>query len=192
MNTRLVFRLHPRAHAVALMAFGLAAAAAAPAFAQTATAAPAATAATDAGPGRLADVIVTAQKVAQPAGKAAISITAIGGDELRTTGATNAVALSTLMPNVQISGGSSGSTDISIRGIVSTNTTEVGDPAAAFHVDGVYLGRPQSAGANFFDLERVEVLRGPQGTLYGRNATAGAINLITNKPGKKFAPRRRS
>ena len=184
MNTRLVFRLHPRAHAVALMAFGLAAAAAAPAFAQTATAA---TAATDAGPGRLADVIVTAQKVAQPAGKAAISITAIGGDELRTTGATNAVALSTLMPNVQISGGSSGSTDISIRGIVSTNTTEVGDPAAAFHVDGVYLGRPQSAGANFFDLERVEVLRGPQGTLYGRNATAGAINLITNKPGKKFA-----
>ena len=107
MNTRLVFRLHPRAHAVALMAFGLAAAAAAPAFAQTATAA---TAATDAGPDRLADVIVTAQKVAQPAGKAAISITAIGGDELRTTGATNAVALSTLMPNVQISGGSSGST----------------------------------------------------------------------------------
>lgn len=135
----------------------------------------------------MADVIITAQKVAQPAGKAAISITAIGGEELRTSGATNATALTTLMPNVQISGGSAGSTDISIRGIVSTNTTEVGDPAAAFHVDGVYLGRPQSAGANFFDLERVEVLRGPQGTLYGRNATAGAVNLITNKPGKKFA-----
>ncbi len=184
MNTCPVFRLNSRAHAVALMAFSLAAAAAAPVFAQTA----AGTAtASDLGPGRLADVIVTAQKVAQPAGKAAISITAIGGEELRTSGATNAVALSTLMPNVQISAGSSGSTDISIRGIVSTNTTEVGDPAAAFHVDGVYLGRPQSAGANFFDLERVEVLRGPQGTLYGRNATAGAINLITNKPGKKFA-----
>lgn len=55
-----------------------------------------------------------------------------------------------------------GSTDISIRGTVSTNNTEVGDPAAGFHADGVYLGRPQSAGANFFDLERVEVLRGPQ------------------------------
>ena len=89
----------------------------------------------------------------------------LGGEELRTSGATNAVALSTLMPNVQISSGSSGSTDISIRGIVSTNTTEVGDPAAGFHVDGVYFGRPQSSGANFFDLERVEVLRGPQGTL---------------------------
>ena len=138
-------------------------------------------------PGRLADIVITAQKVAQPAGKAAISLTAIGGEELRTSGATNATALTTLMPNVQISSGSAGSTDISIRGIVSTNTTEVGDPAAAFHIDGVYLGRPQSAGANFFDLERVEVLRGPQGTLYGRNATAGAVNLITNKPGKKFA-----
>ena len=127
MNTRPVFRLHPRAHAVALMAIGLAAAAAAPAFAQTATP-PSATAADTGpgpGPGRLADVIVTAQKVAQPAGKAAISITAIGGDELRTSGATNAVALSTLMPNVQISAGSSGSTDISIRGIVSTDRKSV-------------------------------------------------------------------
>ena len=148
---------------------------------------PVTTQATSGEPGRLADVIVTAQKVAQPAGKAAISITAIGGEELRTLGVANATALTTLMPNVQISSGSAGSTDISIRGIVSTNTTEVGDPAAAFHVDGVYLGRPQSAGANFYDLERVEVLRGPQGTLYGRNATAGAVNLITNKPGKKFA-----
>ena len=79
-------------------------------------------------PGRLADVIITAQKVAQPVGKAALSIAAIGGGELRTLGATNATALTTLMPNVQSSSGSAGSTDISIRGIVSTNTTEVGDP----------------------------------------------------------------
>lgn len=136
--------------------------------------------------GRLADVTVTAQKVAQPSSKTALSLTAVTGEDLRISGATTAVGLTNLIPNVQITTGSQNSTEISIRGIGSTNNTEVGDPAAAFHVDGVYLGRPQSAGATFYDLERVEVLRGPQGTLYGRNATAGAINLITNKPGKKF------
>ncbi len=136
---------------------------------------------------RLADVVVTAQKVAQPSSKTAISITAVTGEDLRTAGAATAVNLTTLMPNIQISGGQQGSTDISIRGIVSTNTSEIGDPAAAFHIDGVYLARSQAAGATFYDLERVEVLRGPQGTLYGRNATAGAINLITNKPTNKFA-----
>ena len=137
--------------------------------------------------GRLGDVTVTAQKVAQPSSKTALSLTAVTGDDLRAAGATTAVGLTNLIPNVQIAPGTSGSTDISIRGIGSTNTTEVGDPATAFHIDGVYLGRPQSAGATFYDLERVEVLRGPQGTLYGRNATAGAVNLITNKPGKKMA-----
>ena len=136
---------------------------------------------------RLADVTVTAQKIVQPSSKTALSLTAVTGEDLRTAGAATAVGLTNLIPNVQIAPGTSGSTDISIRGIGSTNTTEVGDPATAFHIDGVYLGRPQSAGATFYDLERVEVLRGPQGTLYGRNATAGAVNLITNKPGKKFA-----
>ena len=137
--------------------------------------------------GRLADVNVTAQKIVQPSSKTALSLTAVTGEDLRTSGATTAVGLTDLIPNVQISSGQQNSTEISIRGIGSTNNTEVGDPAAAFHVDGVYLGRPQSAGATFYDIERVEVLRGPQGTLYGRNATAGAINLITNKPGKKLA-----
>ncbi|TAG68532.1 MAG: TonB-dependent receptor, partial [Burkholderiales bacterium] len=136
---------------------------------------------------QLETVVVTAQKVPQLASKTPLAITAVSGEELRTSGATTAVNLTNLVPNVLISAGSNTSTDISIRGIASTNTTEVGDPAAAFHIDGIYLGRPQSAGATFYDLARIEVLRGPQGTLYGRNATAGAINLITNKPGKKFA-----
>ena len=135
----------------------------------------------------LETVVITAQRVSQLASKAPIAITALSPEELRSAGATTAVNLTNLVPNVLISAGSSASTDISIRGIASTNTTEVGDPAAAFHIDGIYLGRPQSAGATFYDLARIEVLRGPQGTLYGRNATAGAINLITNKPGKRFA-----
>lgn len=144
-------------------------------------------AATDKNVDALETVVVTAQRVSQLASKTPIAITALSPEELRSAGATTAVNLTNLVPNVLISAGSSTSTDISIRGIASTNTTEVGDPAAAFHIDGIYLGRPQSAGATFYDLARIEVLRGPQGTLYGRNATAGAINVITNKPGKKFA-----
>ncbi|HSW05230.1 TonB-dependent receptor, partial [Aquabacterium sp.] len=61
-----------------------------------------------------------------------------------------------------------------------------GDPVVGVSVDGIFFGRPQMAGAALYDLERVELLRGPQGTLYGRNSTAGAINIITRKPGKRF------
>jgi iron complex outermembrane receptor protein len=66
--------------------------------------------------------------------------------------------------------------------VTSSDGTEKGDPSAAFMQDGVYIARPQAQEVSFFDIARVEVLRGPQGTLYGRNTTAGAINLITNRP----------
>ena len=84
---------------------------------------------------------------------------------------------------------SSGKLQIAIRGVVSLDMTEKGDPSAAFNLDGAYIARPEAQMGAFLDLERVEVLRGPQGTLYGRNATAGAINLITAKPGKVFGAR---
>ena len=71
---------------------------------------------------------------------------------------------------------------MSLRGIVSTNRTELGDPAVAFHVNGFYSPRPQGATTLLYDLERIEVLRGPQGTLFGRNANAGVINVSTAKP----------
>ncbi|MBA5687034.1 TonB-dependent receptor [Rugamonas apoptosis] len=135
--------------------------------------------------GQIQEVIVTAQRVAQPASKTPIALSVVSGDELKAAGAVNASNLTELVPNVQISN-NGGATVISIRGVSSADTTEKGDPSAAFNIDGVNLARPQSAGLAFYDLERVEVLRGPQGTLYGRNATAGAINLITNKPADKF------
>jgi iron complex outermembrane receptor protein len=130
-------------------------------------------------------VFVTAQRISQPASKIPVSLTVLSGEELKAAGAINASSLTDLVPNVQISN-NGGATVISIRGVSSSDTTEKGDPSASFNIDGVNLGRPQSAGLGFFDLERVEVLRGPQGTLYGRNATAGAINLITNKPVDHF------
>jgi iron complex outermembrane receptor protein len=71
---------------------------------------------------------------------------------------------------------------ITIRGVTSSDGTEKGDPSAAFMMDGVYIARQQAQETSFYDISRVEVLRGPQGTLYGRNTTAGAVNLITNRP----------
>ncbi|MHA4871820.1 TonB-dependent receptor [Duganella sp. PWIR1] len=138
--------------------------------------------------GQIQEVIVTAQKTAQPASKTPLALSVLGGEDLRQSGATNAVALTELAPNVQIST-DSGKLQVAIRGVVSLDTSEKGDSSTAFNVDGAYIGRSEAQLGSFLDLERIEVLRGPQGTLYGRNATAGAINLITNKPTSKLEGR---
>jgi iron complex outermembrane recepter protein len=75
-----------------------------------------------------------------------------------------------------------GNTEVYIRGIGSNYNTELGDPAVANHIDGVYIPRPRGIGSMLFDLERIEINRGPQGTLRGRNATAGTLNVITARP----------
>lgn len=75
-----------------------------------------------------------------------------------------------------------GNTEVYIRGVGSDNNTELGDPAVANHIDGIYIPRPKGVGSMLFDIERIEMNRGPQGTLRGRNATGGTINIITNKP----------
>lgn len=162
-----------------------AAAAAAALLAASAGGVSAQTAAPAADKGKIQEVMVTAQRIAQPASKTPLSLSVVSGDELKAAGAVNASSLTELVPNIQISN-NGGATVISIRGVSSADISEKGDPSASFNIDGVNLARPQSAGLAFYDLERVEVLRGPQGTLYGRNATAGAINLITNKPVAKF------
>lgn len=130
----------------------------------------------------LQTVTVTAQKRKESVLKTAVAMTALTSSDLEAAGVNGTSDLVNVVPNVQIGAADNGNVNISIRGIGSSNNAEAGDPAAAFHIDGVYLGRPRSAQGTFFDLERVEVLRGPQGTLYGRNATAGAVNVITNKP----------
>jgi iron complex outermembrane receptor protein len=136
----------------------------------------------------IAEVVVTAQKIAQPAIRTPVALSVLGGDDLREAGITDALALGERVPNIQL-GQSSGKLQIAIRGVASFDTTEKGDPSAAFNIDGAYISRPEAQTGAFFDLERVEVLRGPQGTLYGRNATAGAINVITAKPGKNLEGR---
>ncbi|WP_068077742.1 TonB-dependent receptor [Novosphingobium lentum] len=126
------------------------------------------------------EIIVTATRSETRLSKTPVAVSAITGDALRSQGITSPTNLSKDVPNLSID--RTNGLQITIRGITSTDGTEKGDPSAAFLLDGVYLARPQEADVSFFDVQRVEVLRGPQGTLYGRNTTAGLVNVITNKP----------
>ena len=126
------------------------------------------------------DIIVTATRSATLLSKTPIAMTAVAGDQLVQEGVANPTQLAEKVPNVSIV--RNNGLQITIRGVTSTDGTEKGDPSAAFLVNGVYVARPQAQEVSFFDLERVEVLRGPQGTLYGRNTTAGLINLISARP----------
>ncbi len=131
--------------------------------------------------GGIEEIVVTAEKRAESLQDVSVAISAFTGDTLRDQGVTGIEDLSSLAPGLMVSE-NGGNVEIAMRGIVTTNFVESGDSATAFHVDGIYMARPSSLTGTFYDLERVEVLRGPQGTLYGRNANAGNINVITNKP----------
>ncbi|MGR4866573.1 TonB-dependent receptor [Caulobacter sp. LARHSG274] len=132
-------------------------------------------------PAALEEVVVTAQKRSENVQNIPVAVTAVSAESLTKQGSANLQALQGSAPNVEINS-SNAATGVAIRGIFSTNDGPQGDPAVAYHIDGVYLGRPQSTGGLIYDIQQVEVLRGPQGTLYGRNATAGAINVISARP----------
>ena len=128
-------------------------------------------------------VIITTTKRLTTVQDTPQAVTAISMRELDKAQARDLSSIQALIPNLTVEQhGDSGGVHVFLRGIGSTNHTEIGDPAVAFHVDGVYSPRPQGATVLMFDLASVEVARGPQGTLFGRNATAGSINLVTAKP----------
>ena len=106
----------------------------------------------------------------------------ITGEELDMGGIINIADLAENVPGLDI-GNNGGNLEVWVRGIGSSNNTELGDPAAAFHFNGVYIPRPSGIGSAFFDIQRVEVNVGPQGTIRGRNAMAGSINAISWDPG---------
>ncbi len=101
--------------------------------------------------------------------------------KLSAVGITNAREMASMVPGLQI-GVQEGNTEVFIRGVGSDNNTELGDPAVALHIDGVYIPRPRGLGSMFFDIERVEVNSGPQGTLRGRNAMGGSVNIVSARP----------
>jgi iron complex outermembrane recepter protein len=123
------------------------------------------------------ELIVTAQKREETVQEMAGAISAIGGLALEERGINTVQDLQFQIPNFQAGTGFS-TTVVFIRGVGQT----VGQPGVATHVDGIYLSRPALVALSQVDLARIEVLRGPQGTLYGRNATAGAVNFISNAP----------
>jgi len=133
----------------------------------------------------LEEVVVTAQKRAENMQDIPIAVSALDESALENSGFDGVNDLSYMVPSLQF-GNFGPVAFVAIRGIGMENTTAGGDPGVAMHLDGVYIGRPVGTLFTAFDTERVEVLRGPQGTLYGRNATGGSINLITRKPTDEF------
>ena len=131
------------------------------------------------------DIIVTALKRGQNLQDVPASISAISGDALSEQGVANVRDLSKLVPNL-VWGEHFGTTFVNIRGVGAAVTSGANEPTVALYLDGIALPRSDMATLRAVDLDRVEVLRGPQGTLYGRNATGGAINFITPAPSRTW------
>ena len=127
------------------------------------------------------DIIVTAQFREASAQDTAISLDVLSADELADAGVTQVTDLSRVAPGVQISQGGT-ALQIFIRGAGDFSTTSYNDAAVAQSFDGVYAARSQWIAGTFFDLARVEILKGPQGTLYGRNSTGGVLNILPAQP----------
>lgn len=140
-------------------------------------------ASTDSDAARTLDaVIVTVERREQDLQKYAGTAQAITAEDARALGINNELRnIQALVPGLSMSN-QEGNLEIFIRGVGSANNTELGDPGAAPHINGAYIARPRGLGGMFYDIERVEINKGPQGTLRGRNALAGSLNIVTKRP----------
>ena len=134
----------------------------------------------------LDEIVVTAQKREQELFEIPIAISAFSGSQLERSGISDLTGLTEQVPGLEISPSEAGGGTVFIRGIGTAVQGVGADPNVAIYRDGVYVSRHALAFQDFIDIDRVEVLRGPQGTLYGRNATGGAINIISNRPGSEW------
>ena len=139
----------------------------------------------DPAPPLIAEVIVTAEKRQASLQETPIAIEVVSGDALKERMITNIEGLAATLPNVQF-GANNGQARVSLRSLGTDVVGQGNEGRIAFHQDGVYLGHPEAQMLGYYDIERVEVLYGPQGTLYGRNATGGAVNVITRAPTEDF------
>ncbi|MBX3253365.1 MAG: TonB-dependent receptor [Chitinophagaceae bacterium] len=144
-------------------------------------------------PNELLDyIVVTSRRRSEVVQNIPIPISVVGGNRIADAGAFNVSRLKELVPTVQLYSSNARNTTLNIRGLGSTYglTNDGIDPGVGFYLDGVYLARPAATVLDFIDVERIEVLRGPQGTLFGKNTTAGAFNITSRaaefKPGAVF------
>lgn len=139
-------------------------------------------------PAALEEIIVTAQKREESLQDAPIAITAFSAREIENQRVTNVMHLLNKVPSLNLApwAGSRVTPNLFIRGMGNLNTQSTNDMATGIYIDGVPVGRGIGLANDIADLERVEVLRGPQGTLWGRNTTAGAINFVTRRPESEF------
>ena len=137
---------------------------------------------------RLDEIVVTSRRREEVSQDVPIPISVVSGARIEQSGAFNVNRLKEFVPSLQLYSSNPRNTGINIRGIGSPFglTNDGLDPGVGFYVDGVYYARPAATTLDFIDIEQVEVLRGPQGTLFGKNTTAGALNITTRKP--SFTP----
>jgi iron complex outermembrane receptor protein len=133
------------------------------------------------------EVVVTSRRREEVVQDIPIPISVVAGKRAEDAGLFNVNRVKELIPSVQLYSSNPRNTGLTIRGLGSTFglTNDGIDPGVGFYVDGVYYARPAATALDFVDLERIEVLRGPQGTLFGKNTTAGAFNIITKAPSFK-------
>jgi iron complex outermembrane receptor protein len=132
------------------------------------------------------ELVVTARRTEESLQEVPASVSAFSDEQLARIGANDATGLQGIVPNLNIvqGRGSSNATNIYIRGVGQPDALQTFDPAVGFYVDGVYYSRIRGTQMDLLDIERVEVLRGPQGTLYGKNTIGGAYSIITRRPGQ--------
>ncbi|PVX45141.1 iron complex outermembrane receptor protein [Flavobacterium sp. 103] len=135
----------------------------------------------------LTEVVVSSRRRIEKAQEVPIAVSVVTGKQAEQAGAFNVNRIKELVPSVQLYSSNPRNTGINIRGLGSPFglTNDGIDPGVGFYVDGVYYARPAATTLDFIDVERIEVLRGPQGTLFGKNTTSGAFNITSRKPSFK-------
>ncbi len=155
-----------------------------PAYAQASAAAPASDATAEAGP---ADIIVTAQKRSERLQDVPVAVSVVSGDQLARQGGVNIESAQYLIPSVNIrKQGTPLNQTVFLRGIGTSSASIAFEPSVSTVIDGVVFSRAGEAFTDLVDIERLEVLRGPQGTLFGKNTSAGVLNIVSKKPGADF------
>jgi iron complex outermembrane receptor protein len=135
----------------------------------------------------LAEVVVTASKQSEDILKAPVSVSVVSPLQLQQAGVVGLEDLNSIVPSLHVAdAGTYGSITFSMRGISNSDIYESAQSPIATYIDGVYVGRPDAMNGMLYDLDHIEVLKGPQGTLYGRNSTGGNVNILTAAPERKF------